>query len=236
MNDAPMFEGFPEKGLRFLSGLGRNNNKDWFEGRKDVYREQVIAPAQAFVISLGRRLQKISSGIIYDTRLNGSGSLMRIHRDVRFSKDKSPYRDWIGVYFWEGRGKKLENPGFFMRIHSKGAFVGAGYYVIPKPVLAAFRDAVADPKHGAKLDRALTAVNKSRGLTIGGEHYKRVPRGYDDAHPRADLLRHNGLYAYTDTIARKHLTTPEFVDICYDWCRKIAPLHRWLVELTKSAK
>jgi len=230
------FVGFPEKGLRFLSELKKNNNRDWFEERKDDYRQAVAQPAQAFVVALGRRLQSISKGVIYDTRLNGSGSVMRVYRDTRFSKDKTPYKDWLGVLFWEGKRKKMENPGYYVHIDPQGSFVGAGHYHFPKSFFDAYREAVADPKTGKQLEQILAGIEKTKGLLLGGERTKRVPRGFDAEHPRAELLKHKGLYAYTEPIPRKQLKTPEFVDYCYGWCKKMAPLQNWMVKVAESAR
>lgn len=236
MVDEQPFGGFPEKGLRFLSGLKKNNNRDWFESHKEIYRKELAEPAQAFVVLLGRRLQNISKGIIYDARLNGSGSVMRIYRDIRFSKDKTPYKDWLGVFFWEGKGKKMENPGYYVHVDPKDTFVGAGHYNFPKPFLEAYRKAVVDTRKGKELEQALTAITKTKGLSIGGDKSKRVPRGFDADHPRAELLKYKGLYAYTGTILRKELTTPKFVDLCFTWCSKMAPLQNWLVKVAKTAR
>jgi uncharacterized protein (TIGR02453 family) len=230
------FLGFPEKGLRFLSGLKKNNNRVWFEDRKDDYREAVAEPAQAFVVALGRRLQHISKGVVYDTRMNGSGSVMRIYRDTRFSKDKTPYKDWLGILFWEGKLKKMENPGYYVHVDPQGSFVAAGHYHFPKQFLEAYREAVANSRTGKQLEDILQKIDKTKGLLIGGERTKRAPRGFDPEHPRVELLKYKGLYAYTQPIPRKRLTTPEFVDYCYDWCRKMAPLQNWLVKVAKTAR
>ena len=87
------FEGIPEAGLHFLKELAENNNRPWFEAHKKAYQSQVEEPAVALVIALGERLKTLSPNLIYDTRTNGTGSLMRIHCDIRFSKDKTPYRN-----------------------------------------------------------------------------------------------------------------------------------------------
>ena len=105
------FSGFPEEAARFLTQLSENNNRDWFNARKQVYANTIVTPAIAFVEAMGERLKYLSPHIQYDTRTNGQGSLMRIYRDIRFSKDKSPYKTWIGIRFWEGAGKKSELPG-----------------------------------------------------------------------------------------------------------------------------
>lgn len=105
--DLQSFSGFPEEGIQFLADLDVNNNRDWFQANKKLFQERLQIPAQQFVAALGVRLLKISAGIRYDTRTNGSGSLMRIYRDTRFSKDKTPYKTNISMAFWEGPGKKI---------------------------------------------------------------------------------------------------------------------------------
>ena len=87
MTNIQEFLGYPEEGLRFLVDLAANNNRDWFEENKAIYQNHLLAPSQSLVLALGERLKEISDDVQYDTRTNGSGSLMRIYRDVRFSKD-----------------------------------------------------------------------------------------------------------------------------------------------------
>ena len=120
------FAGFPQEGLNFLASLTDNNDRNWFNANKQTYLDNIVAPAVTFVETLGDRLQFISPHIQYDTRTNGQGSLMRIYRDVRFSKDKSPYKTWVGVRFWEGAGKKTECPGFFLWFESNKAGLYTG--------------------------------------------------------------------------------------------------------------
>ena len=104
------FNGFLAAGLQFLADLEVNNEKEWFEAHKDVYQSQLLEPATNFITAVGERLQSISNQIRYDTRTNGSGSLMRIYRDTRFSKDKTPYKTAVSGMWWQGEGKKMENP------------------------------------------------------------------------------------------------------------------------------
>ena len=110
------FTGFPKEGLQFLADLAHNNNREWFNARKGVYLESVQGPAQAFVAALGRRLKRLSPGIAYDTNPNGGGSLLRIYRDVRFSRDKTPYNTDVRMSFWEGPAKKEALSSFFVGI------------------------------------------------------------------------------------------------------------------------
>jgi uncharacterized protein (TIGR02453 family) len=195
----------------------------------------LLEPALAFVVALGQRLKELSPYIIYDTRTNGSGSLMRIYRDVRFSKDKTPYKTHVTMMFWEGAGKKTQNPGFYVRIEPAGASIFVGQHIFSRPTLAAYRDAVVDETTGTELEAAIEAVRVAGAYQVGGEHYKRVPRGYGPEHERSGLLRYNGLYAFAPRVGAQHLTSPDLVDLCFEHCRYMAPLHRWLVKLAKQA-
>jgi uncharacterized protein (TIGR02453 family) len=236
MSEFPSFSGFPEEGVRFLADLRHNNNKEWFEANKSTYRDQLLSPAQAFVADLGERLKAISEGIIYDTRTNGSGSMMRIYRDVRFSKDKTPYKTWLSFIFWEGQGKKTEHPGFYFRFSGEAAELAVGMHGFPKDTLAAYREAVADDKLGSELVSALHTIRDAGDYALGGEQYKRVPQGYDADHPRAALLRHKGIFGSPPPLDVALVATPELVDVCFEHFQTMAPLHRWLVKVDQRVK
>jgi len=233
MNEFPSFPGFPAQGLQFLENLARNNEREWFQAHKEDYLQHVLAPAQEFVFALGERLKSISGGISYDTRTGGSGSVMRIYRDVRFSRDKTPYNTNLRLIFWAGTRKKMENPGFFVRIDPSGVELYAGTYAFTKPFLSAYRDAVVDDQLGRDLQAALRSVSDAGEYQIGGQHYKRVPQGYDAEHPRADLLRYNGLYAQAPAILPELITSPQLVDICFQHLLNMAPVQQWLVKVGK---
>lgn len=227
------FNGFPAEGVQFLHDLVQHNEREWFNPRKDIYKKQIVAPAVAFVQAMGDRLQHLSSGIQYDTRTNGSGSVMRIYRDTRFSKDKTPYKEYVGIVFWEGVGKKTENPAFYLGLSGSGAGIHVGMHGFPKPMLAAYRQAVVDDRLGEELVEAVTAV-QSAGYTVGGEHYKRVPRGFDADHPRANWLRYAALFASSENIPVNIVTSDSFMDVCFDHFEKMAPIQRWLVKVAQT--
>ena len=231
MNEYPTFPGFPAQGLRFLENLARNNEREWFQAHKEDYVEHVLEPARDFVFALGERLQSISEGIKYDTRTNGSGSILRIYRDLRFSVDRRPYNTRLRIVFWEGDRKKMENPGFYVGIDPSGVGAFSGIHGFAKPFLTAYREAVADDALGTELEAALRSVRDAGQYEIGGEHYKRVPRPYDAAHARADLLRYNGLYAHAQAIGPELITTPALVEVCFEHLRNMAPMQQWLVKV-----
>lgn len=222
------FSGFPPEGLHFLAQLEANNNRDWFNEHKDDYIRFVQEPMVAFIAALGPRLQEITPGIEYDIRTNGAGSMMRIYRDTRFSQDKTPYKTKVAAAFWEGPRKKMQNPSFGFQWGADGGGMMAGIHGFDKELLESYRRAVDDPQQGATLTGILADIRALDGYEIGGEHYKRVPRGFAADHPRADLLRHAGLWVYPPGLSPAELQSPELIDRCVLEWKAMVPVHRWL--------
>ena len=190
------FNGFPEELITFFERLKNNNSKAWFDAHRQEYEDYVKQPSIEFVIAMGDKLKKIVPNINALPKVNQS--LFRINRDTRFSKDKSPYKTNLGIWFWEGSQARMECPGFYFHLEDQNVMFGAGRYNFSSELLQKYREAVADNTLGASLTRAVNAVSK-KGYTIRGEHYKRVPRDFDPNHKRAALLRHNGLSAMFET-------------------------------------
>jgi uncharacterized protein (TIGR02453 family) len=235
MSEITPFSGFPGGALEFLTELDRNNNREWFEAHKGDYRTHLLEPAQAFVAALGERLRPLFPGITYDTRTNGGGSIMRIYRDLRFSKDKTPYNPNLRVVFWQGAGKKTENPGYFFGMDAQGAVLCGGMHTFPKSVLTAYQSAVADDMLGPELEAVLESLRSAGAYQIGGEQYKRLPAGYDPDQARADLLRYKGLFVKSPKIEPAVLVTPALVEVGFEHCRNMGALHNWLVRVNETA-
>ncbi|MDX1415575.1 MAG: DUF2461 domain-containing protein [Candidatus Promineifilaceae bacterium] len=229
MSELDTFNGFPEDGLQFLRDIAENNNKEWFQVHKPTYESKLLAPAQDFVAALGSRLQKLDPAIKFDTRTDGRGVLMRFYRDTRFSKDKSPYKTNLAGMFTDGRGKKTERPAYGFHMGANSMELMAGMFRFSKPQLAAYRAAVADDASGLELVKALQALGDADDYHLVGEHYKRIPSGYDADHPRADLLRFAGLYVHPHALDAIYLTRAKLVDACYDHFRIMSPVYNWLV-------
>lgn len=225
---APGFSGFPKQCVSFFQELDQNNNKEWFDLHRQDYEDFVQTPAKEFVLALGERLRKIRPEIQADPRVNKS--LFRINRDVRFSKDKSPYKTNMGLWFWEGMGKRMECPGFYFHFEPSRLMLGCGFYMFSKETLSVYRDAVVDPKLGPALAKAIDKLNKN-GFSTGGEHYKKTPRGYDPQHKNARLLLHNGLHCANESKIPKEFFTPEIVNYCAERYKKMLPLHEWLLKM-----
>jgi uncharacterized protein (TIGR02453 family) len=224
------FSGFGKGAKRFFGELAKNNDKEWFEANRTRYERDLLDPAIELVGDLGPRLRKLFPDLNYGTQRNGAGSVMRIHRDTRFSPDKSPYKLNLGIVLWIGGGKKVELPCFYLHIEERAAFFYAGQHMFPKPTLDRYRAAVADPRTGAELEKALARISKNGLDVLERPAYKRVPKGYAADHPRADLLRHGGLGASRDLPAAL-LASPKLVDLCVDVAAKAKPLVSWLVSI-----
>ncbi len=225
------FNGFPAEGLNFFAGLEANNNRDWFNEHKDDYIQHVQEPMAAFVSTLGPLLQEISPGIVYDPRTNGSGSMMRIYRDTRFSNDKTPYKTMVAAGFWEGPRKKMQNSIFGLQWGADGGGMMAGIHGFDKEMLASYRQAVDDEQRGGELEAILAQIQRLGGYTVGGEHYKTTPRGYDNQHPRGQLLRHAGLWVYPPDLSPTDIQSSDLIDRCVAEWKIMVPVHRWLVGL-----
>ncbi|MEM8861179.1 MAG: DUF2461 domain-containing protein [Chloroflexota bacterium] len=221
-----IFPGFPEDALTFYAQIAENNNKPWFEANKPRFKNNVQKPAQMFVEIFGDRLRELVDGMQYDTRLTGSGSIFRIYRDTRFSKDKTPYKTNLAIAWWQGSGKKTNRPSFYFGLEPDSAFFGGGTYMFVSDYLEKYREAVADDKMGNELADILAEVT-DKGYTIRGEQYKKVPRGYDKEHPRGDLLKYKGMYLAGQNVTPDIVTSADLVDHCYSIAADYAPLIKW---------
>ncbi len=225
------FEGFSPETVSFYEDLAQNNAKEWFEAHKDTYKESVLGPAQDFLLAMGDRLRILSPAIIADTRLNGAGSIFRIYRDTRFSSDKSPYKPHLGILLWEGTRKKTECSGYYMHLEPPNLMLGVGVYMFTKPLLKIYRDAVVHPEYSLTLREAVEGVREMEQYNIGGEHYKRVPRGYDADHRNAEYLRYNGLHVGSQIAIPDDFYSGAFIEYCFERFRDMAPIHHWLVSI-----
>lgn len=233
MTESASFTGFPEETVKFFKGLTKNNYKVWFDEHKGDYENFVKAPAQAFVSDMGIRLREVSPKVNADPRVNKS--IFRIYRDARFSKDKRPYKTHLGIFFWEGPGKKMECPGYYFHLEPPNLMLGAGLYMFPREYLEEYRESAVHKKYGPALAKAIDEINKKGPYTIGGTCYKRVPRGYDPEHKNAELLKHKGLFARIETRTPKELHSEALLDYCFEKWRDMSALHKWLVEMTARA-
>jgi uncharacterized protein (TIGR02453 family) len=199
------FPGIPLAALDFYEDLEADNSKAFWMAHKAVYDESVKAPMELLCAELEKEF--------------GAGKLFRPYRDVRFSKDKTPYKTHQGAWFADA--------STYVQISAAGLLVAAGYWETSSAQVERLRRAVADDVSGAALERALKAVTR-KGFGIGGEQLTRVPSGYPKDHPRAELLRYKTLTARKEVGCPDWLSTPKAkAEIAKLW-RGVAPLTSWL--------
>jgi uncharacterized protein (TIGR02453 family) len=216
-------EYFTPEFFRFLTDLAKNNNREWFAKNKQRYEKVVQAPAVRFIEDVGPRLQTISRHLVAEARPFG-GSLMRIYRDVRFSKDKSPYRTTIGIHFPHANGKKrdVNVPGLYVHLEAGDSFAASGVWHPDPPMLKRIRDAIVRRPDDWK------AVLRTRPR-LEGESLKRPPPGYDTSHPfLMDLMRKHftSFVPYRDT----DVTRGDFMERFLAAGRAMDPLNRFLAK------
>lgn len=180
------FPGFPADLFQFLAELGLNNEREWFEPRKHRYESSVLEPALAFIRAMAPRLREVSPAFVaVDKRVGGS--LMRVHRDVRFSKDKSPYKTNVGIQFRHATGKDVHAPGLYVHLEPGGCFLGAGLWHPEPDALAGIRGRILeepDAWQRVRDDAGFRAL-----FALQGESLARPPRGFDPEHPHVEDLR-----------------------------------------------
>lgn len=225
-----IFSGFPEGCFDFFSALERHNNRAWFNGMRESYATQVISPAQAFVEALGMALAAVYPHIVFDNSSNGSGSMFRLARDTRFSKDKSPYKTNLGLRFWLSMAaRRAGRVGLYVHLDKSGVRVYGGAHQLSPEELAAFRDYVADEQYADKLSRILSTLEK-QGYVLEGERLIRVPRGYAADHACADLLRYKSLFAMSPKIERDAALDSGLVGLCLSHAAALKPLNDWFCD------
>lgn len=233
MHETSIFNGFPEECVRFLFELRHNNNREWFKEHKSDFDTFVKVPTQEFAAKMAKLLEEFSPA--EDPAPQVNFSIFRIYRDIRFSKDKTPYKTHIGVLFWEGSGPKMESSGYYFHLEPPNLMLGTGIHTFSKTQLKTYRDSVVDPEYGPELEKAIEMTTQQGQYSIGGEHYKRVPRGYDPEDERAGLLLFNGLYAGVETEIPTELYSDKFLDYCLEKYENMIPVHYWLYDMTRRA-
>jgi len=226
------FTGFHPNAFTFLTGLAEHNDRVWFHEHEAEYKGLLLEPARELVVALGERLAAVAPGIHADPRVNGS--IMRIARDTRFTNDKTPYKTHLDLWLWEGAGPSRECAGYFLRLDSDAVTLGVGVHHFTTAGLAAYRQAVDDGRRGPTLDRAVRSA-LTAGARFGPARWKRVPAPYAADHPRAELLRHDGLVAATTDPLPPQAQTEAVPEWCVERWKPLRALQAWVAAVAKEA-
>jgi uncharacterized protein (TIGR02453 family) len=215
---------FNPKLFQFLEQLRKNNRRAWFLKHKAEFEELARQPGLRFITDLQLRLREVSTWLVADPKPNG-GSLFRIYRDVRFSKDKSPYKTHIGMNFWHASATEaVHGPGLYLHLEPKGCFLAGGIWQPDPKSLARIRDAIAWKPEEWRAAK--------RGLKLGGTTLTRPPRGYPADHPLIDDLKRKDFIASID-LTQAQVCGPRFLEDFLRAARKVTPLLKFLSEAVK---
>jgi uncharacterized protein (TIGR02453 family) len=205
---ANSFNGFPIAMFAFLEELSNNNNREWFNANKARYKSDVVAPVMDFINAIRPGLEKVSRHYVADSRPHG-GSMFRIYKDTRFSKDKRPYKEHVGCQFRHVAGKDAHAPGFYVHLSPGEVFFGAGIWSPPNPVLDQIRSAIVEnPKKWEKVINDKAIKKHFGGIT--GDGLKRPPRGYAADHPYIEDLKRKSFIAMQQ-VDPSLVTSPRFI-------------------------
>lgn len=212
--------------FRFLRQLERNNRRDWFERNKPRYLEFIRDPMLRFIGDLGPRLRRVSPCFVADPAPVG-GSMFRIHRDVRFSKDKRPYKTAATARFPHERGKDVHTPGWYLHLGLDGVYVGAGIWHPDGTTLTRIRQSIVDRAAAWKRIRGSKAFRTTHHFS--GESLQRPPRGFDPDHPFIDDLKRKDIVTFVE-MSERATCGPKFLETVAGHVATSAPLVRFLCE------
>ena len=201
---------FTQASFDFLRKLDKNNNREWFNRHKQEYEDAVRTPALNFIAAMGDDLAAISPHFLAAPRKVG-GSLMRVYRDVRFGRDKRPFKTNIGIQFRHFMGKDVHAPGFYLHLEPRECFVGVGIWHPDAPALNRIRAAIVDnPRSWVKASRE---KNFARKFEQAGDSLTNAPRGYAKDHPLLDDLKRKDFIAITPLNEKRVLTAGFKTDV-----------------------
>lgn len=216
---------FPPATLAFLEGVGAHNEKVWFDANRALYEAGYVEPARAFATALGQRLREITPEVKFEPKINGS--ISRVNRDIRFSKDKRPYKTHLDLWFWLGETRSWDQPGFWFSLTAERVMGGTGMYQFMGQQLESFRQSAIHPRSGNALMAVIAEVS-GKGYAVNGKRRKRPPIGFTIDPERADLLLYEGLYASFELPAAAALE-PDFIAQLLPRYADMAPVNTWLL-------
>ncbi|MEK7356369.1 MAG: DUF2461 domain-containing protein [Bdellovibrionota bacterium] len=216
------FEGIPKEGFAFLKKLKKNNDRDWFQPRKHEYEAKLKEPMLALIEQLGREMRSIAPEIRFTPK-----SLLRIYRDTRFAKDKTPYKTHVAATFdMVGYPKSVSSPGFYLHVEPGEVYVGGGLYMPDSRQLKRIRYAI-EQKSESFLAIVEDPQFKRFFGKLQGETLKRAPAGYSPEHPMIEYLKRKGFFvgkSFDESLIHSSKAVPKLVDAY----TRIVPLTRWL--------
>lgn len=216
--------GFEQRTLKFLKELKANNTREWFKANKARYDEDVLDVALRFIISMQDPLEEIAPRFTaVPTRVGGS--MMRVYRDTRFSKNKLPYKTNVGIQFRHEQARDVHSPGYYVHISPDEVFLGAGMWRPHPDALRSIRERIAAKP--AEWLRVTSDRTFSRNFSLGGESLTRPPRGFDKDHECIEDIKRKSFFVARELDTADCLQ-PQFQRTAETTFRNAEPLMRFL--------
>ena len=210
--------------FEFLLDLRANNDREWFQANKGRYERHVKEPLLGFIEDFEPYLHSISEHFVADSRANG-GSMFRIYRDVRFSKDKTPYKTQAAVQFRHEAAKSVHAPGFYLHLAPDEVFAGVGIWRPDSATVGRIRSRIVEDPGG--WERAVGDPDFTEEYDLAGDSLKRPPKGFDPEHPYVEDLKRKDHIA-TCIFDEDEVTADGFIDSFADVCRTSSPYMEFL--------
>ena len=222
-----MFQGFPEGGLSFLRELAEHNDREWFEAHRTAWDAEIVPAMLEWCGALSERLRDAMPGLVFVPRVGGS--IYRLNRDIRFSRDKRPYKTHVAALLWDG-GEKHDAPAVYLHVAASEVIFGGGIYSFEEARLERWRKLLHDGDSRERLEAALAEAKKG-GLKLEiSDRLQRPPRGFDPEGPEAELSTYKGLTLVKRAKPAAWLHTRDALDRAEQVARAYAPLHAWMRE------
>ena len=233
---AMTFKGFSREIITFLEGLAQNNTREWFQKHRSEYEKYFLQGAFSFTEAMGKELVKLVPRLQFGPKIDRS--VFRLNRDVRFSKEKKPYKTHLGIVFWEGPyDARQMNPGFYFQLEPYQLYLAAGAWIFTPEALTEYRRSLLDKVHSREFAK-VTAKLKSDKIQLTSEFVlKKYPKGFTEDHPLAEWSKFKSLYAYQndDGGLPEIVFRPEIIDYCLAFYKKTVQFLEWEVKLAYRA-
>ena len=225
------FSGFDRKFFAFFKELKANNNREWFNKNKPRYEDEVVTPIMAFIEAIQAPLKKVSPHFVANPKKQG-GSMFRIYRDVRFSKDKRPYKEHAACQFRHALGKDAHAPGFYVHLEAGNVLAGGGIWMPPSDKLKAIRDKIA--KDGKQWQR-IVGNKKIQDMfkSLHGDALTRPPRGFSAEDPNIEDIKRKSFFLMR-SFSNREAGNADFVQETIATFRTAAPLMKFLCAATHA--
>ena len=223
------FNGFSKEGIAFLKKLEVNNTKVWFENNRSTWEKHILLPNTNFVQEMGETLQILVPTIHFKPKV--SGSLFRIYRDIRFSKDKTPMKSKIGLLFWQGQAHRMQCSSFYMHYDKDSYFISSGIRNFKPPLLKTYRKYIKHKKHRESLHVILEEL-KQKDYSFPQAKYKRVPSEFDKEIEYSYLTKQASMFAYIEFKIDDIFFSFDIIERVFKVYQDMEKLQKWVYEMS----